>query len=542
MKKIILLLFLLSSFVIANAQSWKLISAGEYFSMVIKNDSTIWGLGQGVFGQLGNGTSNNTTCPTRVNNPLYWQSVTTGDMHTIAIRFDGTLWAFGDDRNGQLGDGTAIFGKYVYSPEQIGIATNWKTISAGHLYTVAIKADGTLWAWGDNHTGKLGDGTTVDKYIPTQIGTSTDWQIISAGTEHTLAIKTDGTLWAWGDNYYGNLGNGTTNPSPALSPIQIGTDNNWKSVSAGNAFSVGIKSDGTLWTWGYNINGQLGDATNIDKHAPTQTGTGANWKSVSAGDNHCIAVKTDGTLWGWGYNAYGQIGDNTNVDKNVPVQDGNYTDWQTIEAGGNHSIGIKNDSTLWAWGEDGLYTPTEITCEIVLPITLTSFTAQKQRETTLLTWQTATEQNNKEYQIERSSDGVTFKKIGVVASKNNLSGSKYTYVDAYPLFGNDYYRLKSVDIDRKFSYSNIDKVTFNLNANNVIVYPNPAKDILIIQSNFKGEKLNIIITDLAGRKILQTIKTNNQLIEIQIPDLGSGLYLLKINDGITSVSKKIIKE
>jgi hypothetical protein len=179
---------------------------------------------------------------------------------------------------------------------------------------------------------------------------------------------------------------------------------------------------------------------------------------------------------------------------------------------------------------------------VVLPITLISFTAQKQHGTILLTWQTASEQNNKEYQIERSADGVTFNTIEVVASKNNLSGSHYTSVDAYPLFGRNYYRLKSVDIDGKFSYSNIDEVTFNLSTNNVIVYPNPAKDVLTVQSNFKGEKLNIRITDLAGRKILQTIKQNNQLIEIPTSDLRAGFYLLKINDGITSVSKKIIKE
>jgi hypothetical protein len=173
---------------------------------------------------------------------------------------------------------------------------------------------------------------------------------------------------------------------------------------------------------------------------------------------------------------------------------------------------------------------------------MTSFSIQKQKNTAVLSWRIVMEQNSKEYQVERSADGVIFNVIGTVASKNNPSGSDYTYVDAYPLSGNNYYRLKSIDIDGKFSYSNIDEITFNLNANNVIVYPNPAKNILTVQSNFKGEKLNISITDLAGRKILQTIKQNNQLIEIPITGLKTGFYLIKINDGITSVSKKIIKE
>ena len=267
-------------------------------------------------------------------------------------------------------------------------------------------------------------------------------------------------------------------------------------------------------------------------------------------------MKTDGTAWSWGTNYNGELGLGTDTEMDSPTQIGAGTNWTLVSAGETYSVALKADSTLWQWGDSPSFhvtidnVPTPILCQgapdtiggLLLPIKLISFTEQKQLETILLNWQTASEQNNKEYQIERSSEGTIFNKIGVVASNNSSSGSRYSYIDEDPLSGNNYYRLKSVDIDGKFSYSNIDKVTFNLNANNVIVYPNPAKDILTVQSNFKGEKLNITITDLAGRKILQTNKQNNRLIEIQIPDLRAGFYLLKINDGISLVSKKIIKE
>src|SRR3989338_4891709 len=246
----------------------------------------------------------------------------------------GTVWTWGSNVYGQLGDGTTTD---RYSPVQIGTGTNWSSVSAGYYHTIAIKTDGTLWAWGDNSFGQLGDGTTIDKSSPTQIGTGTNWASVSAGYLHTIATKTDGTLWAWGYNYYGQLGDGTT--IDKYSPTQIGTENNWSSVSA-YFHTVGIKTDGTLWAWGWNGGGQLGDGTTIDKSSPIQIGTGTNWASVSAGDLHTIAIKTDGTLWAWGWNGYGQLGDGTTTDRYTPVQIG-LSDVIKIEAGWLHTIAIK---------------------------------------------------------------------------------------------------------------------------------------------------------------------------------------------------------
>ena len=194
---------------------------------------------------------------------VFANTVTAGQTSSIAIKVDGTLWAWGNNSYGQLGDGTT---EVKNKPNQIDTATGWASVSSGAFHTIAIKTDGTLWAWGGNTDGQLGDGTNVSKNTPTKIGTATNWASVSAGTYHTLAIKTDGTLWAWGSNEFGHLGDGTSRAKNA--PIQIGRDTNWVSVSAGSYHTLAIKSDGTLWAWGRNEFGQLGDGTTDTYYTP----------------------------------------------------------------------------------------------------------------------------------------------------------------------------------------------------------------------------------------------------------------------------------
>jgi alpha-tubulin suppressor-like RCC1 family protein len=177
----------------------------------------------------------------------------------------------------------------------------FETVSAGLRHTVAIKADGSMWAWGDNEFGKLGyGGTTNDIPYPIRVGSDTNWASVSAGTSHTVAIKTDGSLWAWGSG--ASVGDGSTT-GQRNSPVRIGTDNNWASVSAGWGHTVAIKTDGSLWAWGWNEYGQIGEGpsgSGTNKYAPIRVGTGNNWASVSAGWGHTVAIKTDGSLWAWG--------------------------------------------------------------------------------------------------------------------------------------------------------------------------------------------------------------------------------------------------
>lgn len=550
MKKIILLqFFLFNTILFANAQCWKYIAGNGTHTLGIKTDSTLWAWGYNDYGQLGNGSNAYGYAPTKVGSASGWQVVAAGYDHSLGIK-DGMLWAWGSNFAGELGNGSY---NSVSSPEQIGTNVNWVFVSCGLDFSTALNKDGTIWAWGGNNYEQLGDGTFSHKKIPTQVGTGTDWQSIAAGDNFCLAIKNDGTLWGWGDNEYGTLGIGNL-VSIKIIPIQIGTDNDWKTVSAGASHSLALKNDGTIWGWGSNRFQQLGITPVTTQYTPTRISSDNDWQSIAAGGIHSIALKTNGTLWSWGGNNYGQLGSGVpyNIVGDYPGKINNATDWKSIFGALRYTqYAIKIDSTLWGWGAaipiangplSRSSVPVQIFCGNSLPIILTYFTGQKQETRVLFNWQTATEQNNKEFQIERRTDGTNFEKIGIVESKNNIAGSSYTYVDAYPLSGNNYYRLKSVDIDEKYSYSNIVEITFNLALNQVIIFPNPAKDILKIQSNLKGEKLYITITDLAGRKILQTARQNNPLLEIPAYNLKAGFYLLKVSDGVNFVSKKIIKE
>ncbi|SDD10267.1 RCC1 domain-containing protein [Niabella drilacis] len=269
--------------------------------------------------------------------------ISAGYSHTLGIKADGTLWAWGVNFSGQLGDGTSTNRN---TPAQIGSGT-WKSIAAGGDHSLGIKADGTLWAWGANYSRQLGDGSNTNRNAPVQIGSGT-WRAVAAGVSHSLGIKADGTLWAWGGNGNGQLGDGSNTDRSV--PVQIGFDT-WKAVAAGAYHSLGIKADGALWTWGGNGWGELGDGSYTARNTPLRIG-GDSWKAIDAGYLFSIAIKADGTLWTWGDNGQGKLGDGgSNIKRNTPGQIGIAT-WDAIAAGREYSMGIRSDGTLWAWGDN----------------------------------------------------------------------------------------------------------------------------------------------------------------------------------------------
>jgi gliding motility-associated-like protein len=277
-----------------------------------------------------------------INTNPCWKMVSSGYAHSVAIKQDGTLWTWGSNSNGQLGDGTNI---HKSTPIQIGIANNWATICAGGSHTVAIKNDGTLWSWGSNSFGQLGDGTNIDKSLPTQIGIDNNWKSVCTGELHSVVLKNDGTLWAWGYNTFGQLGDGTYTHKNF--PTQINGSNNWSTIDAGYIYTIAIKTDGSLWTWGMNNWGQSGTSPN---NTPIQIGAATNWAKISAGFYFAVAIKTDGTLWTWGENNNGQLGDGTFTRTSTPAQLGIANNWASISSGEFHTVAIKADGTLWAWG------------------------------------------------------------------------------------------------------------------------------------------------------------------------------------------------
>ncbi|MCL1874887.1 MAG: InlB B-repeat-containing protein [Synergistaceae bacterium] len=274
-------------------------------------------------------------------------AVATGEYHSIALKTDGSLWAWGLNSQGQLGDGTYANRN---TPVRVGTENNWSAVAAGLNYTVALKTDGSLWAWGENIYGQLGNVTYTNRNTPLRVGTDNDWSAVVAINSHTIALKTDGSLWAWGSNYYGQLGDGTTTNRSV--PVRVGNENNWIALSAGAHHSVGIKADGSLWAWGYNNYNQLGDGTYVNRNAPVRVGTANDWTAIESGWYHNIALKTDGSLWTWGFNYFGQLGDGTFVNRSVPIRIGADNDWAILSSGYHHTIVIKNDGSLWAWGRN----------------------------------------------------------------------------------------------------------------------------------------------------------------------------------------------
>ena len=283
-----------------------------------------------------------------------WMRVASGKRHTLAINSRGELYAWGVNDDGQLGIGTTTDNELA--PQRVSRDSGWEAVSGGEYHSLALKSDGTLYAWGKNDRGQLGIGSTDNETTPRQVGNAGDWKTIAAGGNHSLALKSDGTLYSWGSNGFGQLGNGenganlTDKSKDKTAPIQIGTDRDWQTISAGNNHSLALKSDSTLHTWGYNKFGQLGLGDNTDRNSPTRISTG--WKAVSGGVLATLAIKTDNTLHAWGYNIFGRLGDGTTTNKNSPTQIS--TGWKAVAAGALHSLALKNDNTLYAWGYSSL--------------------------------------------------------------------------------------------------------------------------------------------------------------------------------------------
>lgn len=287
-----------------------------------------------------------------------WKYVTTGDATTYAIKNDGTLWAWGWNESGQMGIGGGD--EMISTPTQIGTDTDWKSAFAGQAYAFFIKEDGTLWSVGDNTSGcsGVGDAAASHKEIM-QVGTDTGWEQVACSRffgHSVLAIKTDGTLWAWGDNNSGTLGTGNT--ASSTTPIQVGTDTDWKQVVTGNNATIALKKDGTLWGWGFGSIGQLFD--NGFVKSPIQLGTETDWEKVFTIEDTVYGIKTDGTLWVWGDLSGNRAGlDNADVtSSSIPIQVTAITGKVQFISGcdKNRVVGVGDNgiaTKLYSWGSNG---------------------------------------------------------------------------------------------------------------------------------------------------------------------------------------------
>jgi len=305
------------------------IAAGSSHSLALKSDGTVWDWGDGRVGELGDGNfyltgNDGLATPVQVSGLTGAIAIAGGGFHSLALKSDGTVLAWGAGRSGELGDGNfyRTENQGVATPVHVSGLTSVKAISGGAAHSLAIKSDGTVWTWGDGSYGELGDGNF---YLTGNLGVATPVQVrgitgaiaIAGGGYYSLALKSDGTVWAWGAGYLGQLGDGNFYSSPPFgvaAPVQVRGLNDVAAIAAGNGHNLALKADGTVWAWGHGASGQLGDGNfyqigDEGVATPFQVGGLSAVVAIACGDNHSLALKADGTVWAWGFGENGQLGD-----------------------------------------------------------------------------------------------------------------------------------------------------------------------------------------------------------------------------------------
>lgn len=339
-----------------------IISAGGNHTGFVDKDGTLWMWGYNMFGQLGTETTDNSSVPVKVLDNA--ATVSCGYEHTAAIKTDSSLWMWGDNRDGELGNGTV-----ERSAVPVKALDNAASVSCGYDHTAAIRTDGTLWMWGNNRSGQLGNGgggnaaaLNGDTIQTVPVKVLDNVAAVSCGGSHTAAIRTDGTLWMWGNNYPGQLGNGGGGNAVAqnghtIQTVPLKVMDNVSAVSCGTDYTAAIKTDGTLWMWGLSTSGQLGNGTTDYSSVPVKVLD--NVTAVSCGFRHTAAIKTDGTLWMWGDNSWAQLGNggggnaaarNGDTIQTVPIKA--LDNVAAVSCGSYCTAAIRADGTIWTWGDN----------------------------------------------------------------------------------------------------------------------------------------------------------------------------------------------
>lgn len=353
----------------AQTHKWKFVATGDGTTYAIDNDGSLWAWGWNESGQMGtNSAATKVSTPTQVGTDTNWKFATGGQAYAFFIKEDGTLWAVGTNDNGVSGVGDGASTHKV--PTQVGTDANWKSVTCSRFFgnsALAIKTDGTLWAWGDGRSGQLGIGKYSSPSTPTQVGTDTDWAQASLGDEFALLLKTDGTIWGMGKNSNKTL---LTTGSYKKSPVQVGTDNDWAKVFAVVETAYGIKKDGTIYVWGSNSDNKAGindeDVTKITA-ATKIAGIEGTVIDVTGSDyNRYVAVGEDGVItkiYSWGSNADGALGDGSGVAADatdgietittpvtVALPEG--VTFTQLASGVGHCVGLTPDGKIYGWGKN----------------------------------------------------------------------------------------------------------------------------------------------------------------------------------------------
>lgn len=298
------------------------VSAGGSHSLVLLSNGTVKAFGRNFDSELGNGlqTTSGCFCDLNIVDVIGMTNViavSASNLSSLALKDDGTVWGWGGDAFGQLGDGTAnATGCFCeLAPVQAIGLSNIVAITSGSFHSLALRSDSTVWAWGSNSNGQLGTGVAGNSAVPTQVPIS-GVVSIAAGQNFSYAVKADGTVWAWGDNYWGQCGAG----GGGMNPLQVNGISNVIAVANSFNHAIALKSDSTVWTWGANYSGQLGVGNTTNSSVP-QMVQGLNGIVELGGTmgNFCLARKVDGTVWSWGDNTWGSVGNGSSLNALSPV-------------------------------------------------------------------------------------------------------------------------------------------------------------------------------------------------------------------------------
>lgn len=339
--------------------SWGLVAAGGFHSFYLHPSGTLWAWGGNDEHQLGLEQRRGVDrwAPERVTAVSDLAAVAGGWLHSVALKADGTVWTWGDNTHGQLGDGrTYLTLPPVGTPSRVQGLTEIVAVAAGDANSLAVGSDGFVYGWGSVLYGSWGDGSRA----PVRIEGLTGITAVASGGGHALALRQDGTVWSWGSNGWGQLGDGTTvsrrapRPVPGLTEVvSIATAaclNDWS-----GAYSLALKRDGSVWAWGSNANGELGDGTTRNRLTPLRVPGLSGVVAIAAGGLHNLALRADGTVWAWGDNSYGQVGDwarGWSPTYSSPIQVAGLTDVVAIAAGCYHSLAVDKAGTVWSWGRN----------------------------------------------------------------------------------------------------------------------------------------------------------------------------------------------
>ena len=630
------------------------LQSAAYHTIGLHADGKVYTWGRNYYGQLGDGTATTSSpygklTPVGVLAGAYSGTTYLGDDsgnkitavalggdHTISLAADGTVYSWGSNGYGRLGDGTTsqrntpikvLKGAYsgtTYLGDNSG--NKITMVALGYEHSVALAADGTVYSWGYNNSGRLGDGTTTNRSTPvkvlkgaysgtTYLGDDPGNKIISValGFYHSIALAADGTVYTWGDNAHGKLGNnnGTTDsyiPVKVLMGEYSGTtylgddaNNKITTVALGDYHSMALAADGTVYTWGGSSHGQLGYNSTTASSTPVKvwqgeySGTtylgddsGNKITSVALGGYHSIAVAADGTVYTWGNNVNGRLGNNSTTNSSTPVKvlEGEYSGTTylgddsgnkitSVAAGTEHSIALATDGSVYTWGSNQFgklgdntvtqrLTPIKVhgldnVGDLSLPVVLSSFSVStKSADAITLIWITESEAENLGFILERRSATTGWQEIASYLTHEGLQGqgsvsrqTSYTYTDNKVEAGEIYdYRLADISYQGEKEYytqmvvgiqtpENLPSA-FALHQN----YPNPFNPTTSIQYSLPEEGSGqLLIFDILGQEVISFQDANKYPGKHEVHwngmdqsgnQVNTGVYFCRLQEGDNS--------